>query len=104
MRHRRWRVSKFNNRIWVDHRYYKTDQEAFNKHVLNGKQGFYSRMHIQVKPGGVYFPPGGMDCLLWISGNNKTLNPFGETREYWENILSKAKIRAASIIRKTQRT
>ena len=102
MSHRRWRVSKFDGRKWVDHRYYKTDQNAFNKHILNSKEGFYSRMHIQIKPGGVYLPPGGMDCLLWISAG-KADNPYGETREYWENILTKAKERYESVDKHSKR-
>lgn len=93
MSYRRWRVKRFSGRTWVDYRYYKTDKAAFLRHCINSELGYFSQLHIQLKPDGVYLPPGGCDSLLWISGG-KYDKPFGETREYWEDILREAKRRA----------
>jgi len=102
MVYRRWRVKRFNGRIWEDYRYYKTDKAAFLRHCINSGLGIFSQLHIQIIPNGVYIPPGGCDSLLWISGG-KTATPFGETREYWEKLLTEAKEEAQSIISKSKR-
>lgn len=87
MTYRRWRVKRFDNRKWVDYRYYKTDYPAFLKFIeYRSKEA--AQLNIQLKPGGCFMNPGGTDNLLWISKHKIS---FGKTREYWEALLKRAK-------------
>lgn len=85
--HRRWRTKRFDGRRWVDYRYFDDDYKAIRQHLKNMEKE-YSTLRIQLRPGGQFIPPGGIDSLLWIQHDAVS---FGEPREYWEDILKRAK-------------
>ena len=92
MKYYRWRVKLFDPPKWVDYRYFKTDYPAFLR-LLKNRRKEASQLNIQLKPGGAFMNPGGTDNLLWIS---KRKVSFGKTREYWEDVLKRAKEEALS--------
>lgn len=88
--YRRWRVKTFNGRSWCNHRYYDDDLKAFKDFCVrrvDHKQAV--QLNIQLRKGGNFINPGGCDNLLWISAGRASY-PFGESREYWEDILKQA--------------
>ena len=87
MNYYRWRVKEFHGRTWENYRYYKTDYPAF-LHLLTYRRKEHAQLDIQLKPGGAFMNPGGTDNLLWIQHSPKR---FGKPREYWENLLKRAK-------------